>query len=108
MATFLDKHFNRSLSDAEKEAILKDFPKPKSSALTTPKLDERVKDHLKKKGKSPLFGAEKSLYKLQDQLLGVAGPLTCLWADLLNKKAKVSTQDTLLLVQRAWAMHRIP
>ena len=37
MATFLDKHFNWSLSDAEKEAILKDFPKPKSSALTEEK-----------------------------------------------------------------------
>ena len=47
-----------------------------------------ARDHLKKKGKSPLFGAEKSLYKIQDQLLGVAGPLTCLWADLLNKKGQ--------------------
>lgn len=28
IASFLDKHFNRALSDSEREAILKDFPKP--------------------------------------------------------------------------------
>ena len=33
--------------------------------------------------------------------MDVVGPLTCLWADLLNKEAKVSTEDTLLLIQRA-------
>ena len=27
MTSFLEKHFNRSLSDAEREAIMKDFPK---------------------------------------------------------------------------------
>ena len=60
------------------------------------KLDEQVRDQLKKKGKSPHFWAEKSLYKVQDHLLSVAGPLTCLWAD-----ANVSWEDTLLLIQRA-------
>lgn len=33
--------------------------------------------------------------------MDVAGPLTCLWADVLNKEAKVSQEDTLLLLQRA-------
>ena len=28
-------------------------------------------------------------------------PLTCLWSDLLNKEAKVSSEDILLLIQRA-------
>jgi len=56
---------------------------------------------LKKKGKDPHFGAEKSLFKLEEQLLDVAGPLTCLWADLLNKEANVTLEDTLLLIQRA-------
>lgn len=101
MSKFLDKHFNKALGDEEKEAIIKDFPKPNAKALMTPKLDEQVKDQLKKKGKSPHFGAEKSLFKIQDQILGVTGPLTCLWADLLNKDTRVSGEDTLLLVQRA-------
>lgn len=101
MTSFLEKHFNRSLSDAEREAIMKDFPKPNCPVMSAPKLDEQVKDQLKRKGKDPHFGAEKSLYKIQDQLLDVAGPLACLWADLLNKEAKVSREDTLLLLQRA-------
>lgn len=44
-----------------------------------------MKDQLKSKGKDPHQGAEKSLYKIQDQLLDVTGPLTCLWADLLQR-----------------------
>ena len=31
----------------------------------------------------------------------MAGPLSCLWADLLNKDAGITPEDTLLLVQRA-------
>ena len=101
MTSFLDKHFNRALSEEEKEAIMKDFPKPSCKVLSAPKLDEDVKDQLKRKGKDPHFGSEKSLFKIQEQLLDVAGPLTCLWADLLNKEASVTPEDTLLLIQRA-------
>ena len=52
------------------------------------------------KSKDPHFGSKTSLYKLQEQMLDVAGSLICLWADLLNKEAHVSAEDTLLLVQR--------
>ena len=101
MTSFLERHFNRSLEEGEREAILKDFPKPTCKALQAPKLDEQVKQQLKRKGKDPHFGAEKTLFKVQEQVLEVTGPLTCLWADLLNKKAKVTSEDTLLLIQRA-------
>ena len=37
--------------------------------------------------------------KLQGQVLDLAGPLTCLWADLLKADAKVKREDVLLLVQ---------
>lgn len=63
---------------------MKDFPKPLCKALQVPKLDTEVKEHLKTKGKDPHFGAEKSLYKIQENLLDIAGPLTCLWADLIT------------------------
>ena len=33
--------------------------------------------------------------------MDVASPLTCLWADLLNKDAEMSPKDVLLLIQRA-------
>ena len=35
---------------ALKEAIRKDFPKPEGGLLTAPKLDDQVKEHLKRKG----------------------------------------------------------
>ena len=72
--------------------------------VATPKLDEQVKNQMKSEGKDPHFGAEKALFKIQDQILDVSVPLTCLWADLLNKNAEVaevSKEDILLLVQRA-------
>ena len=53
------------------------------------------------RGKDPHYGSDKSLYKLQEQVLDMAGPLTCLWSDLLNKEATVSNEDVLLLLQRA-------
>ena len=81
---FLEKYFNRALADEEREAIKKDFPRPNCEAVTTPKLGGEVKVQLKSKGKEPHHGAEKSLYKIQDQLLDVAGSLAC----LLNKEAK--------------------
>ena len=79
---------------------MKNFPKPNCEALTVPKLDQEVKEQLKWKGKDPFFGGEKSLFKIQEQLLDATGPLTCLWSDLLNKEAKVSSED-ILLIQRA-------
>ena len=79
---------------------MKDFPKPDCNAMVVPKLDDEVKDQLKKKGKDPHFGSEKSMYKIQEHNLDVAGPLTCLWADLLNKEA-ITPDQTLLLIQRA-------
>lgn len=82
MAAFFNKHFNRALADEEREAITKDFPKPISKAL---RLDEQVKDQLKKE--SPTFWGRK--VSLQG-----TGPLTCLWADLLNKSRGHPAADT--------------
>ena len=76
---------------------MKDFPKPKCDALVA----LQVKEQMQQRGKDPHFGSEKSLYKVEEKILDVVGPLTCLWADLLNKQASVSAEDTLLLTQRA-------
>ena len=66
-----------------------------------------MKDQLKKKGKDPHFGAEKTLYKIEDKLLDMADPLTCLWADhLINKEANTSAEDIFLLVQRTLVLFR--
>ena len=90
---------NSALPDAERDSITKDFPRPNSVALAVPKLDDQIMEHLKSKGKDPNFGSEKSLFRIQEVLLDVTGPLTCLWADLLNEEASVTKQDFLLLVQ---------
>lgn len=101
MVSFLERHFNRTLEESEREAILKDFPKPHCKAIVAPRLDEQVKEQLKRKGRDPSYGAEKSLFKIQEQLLDITGPLACLWADLLNREARITPEDTLLLIQRA-------
>ena len=41
------------------------------------------------------------MYKLQEALLDVSGPLMCLWSDLTNPQAEVSKKETLLLTQCA-------
>ena len=61
---------------------MKDYPKPNIEAL---KLDKDVKKQIERLGKDPHYRVEKHLYNLQKQILDMAGPLTCLWADLLNQ-----------------------
>ena len=98
--TFLKKHSGRAVTADERQAIMKDFPKQSCWVLRTPKLNENMKRQIKKAGKDPLFGQERSLFKLHDQLVDMAGPLTCLWADIANKEAKVNPHEVILLVQR--------
>ena len=97
---FLKKHFGKAVTADERQAIMKDFPKPSCRVLRTPKLNENMKRQIKKVGKDPLFGQERSLFKLHNQLLDMAGPLTCLWAYMANKEAKVNPHGVILLVQR--------
>jgi len=87
---YLEKNFNQEMLDTEKESIIKDFPKPACKVLIAPKLDKEMKVQIKKTGKDPQFGAQRSLYSLQQQLLDVAGPLTCLWVHMADQNAKVN------------------
>ena len=78
----------------------------KALAIQAPKLDNKLKEQMRKKGKDPQFGQEKVLYKLQEQLLEVTGPFTYLWADLLNPEAEeVSAEQVILLLR---AVHCMP
>lgn len=74
---------------------MEDFPRSNCAVLRTPgqEIDQAGKE-------GPHFGTEKALYKLQDQILDLAGPLTCLWADLVNEDAKVKAENVILLLQR--------
>jgi len=84
-----------------REEILSDFPKPDTPVLMAPKLDKDVEEQLRSKGKDPYYGQEKVLYKLQETLLDMSGPLMCLWAYFNNPQAEVSKKEILLLTQRA-------
>ena len=53
ISSFIEKHFKCAMTMEEREAIMKDFPKPSCPALRTPKI-----------GQGPPFQVEKSLYKL--------------------------------------------
>ena len=52
----------------EREAIMKDLPKPLCPSLRSHKIDDDVK---KQAGKDPCFRVEKSMYKLQEQILNM-------------------------------------
>jgi len=69
MASFLEWDFNCCLDDDKQEAIVTDF------ALQAQQLDGLVKEQMRWKAKDPQFSAEKTLYKVQDKLIKVAGPL---------------------------------
>ena len=85
MKEFLSKHFNK-LTEQE--------TKPACDALALPKMDEDIKEQLRAKGKDPHLGSEKSLYRIQDQVLEVTGRLTCLWADFLNTRMPLQARKT--------------
>jgi len=104
MLKYLETNFDRNLTEPERTAILSDFPIPQCSVLQAPTLDPEVKDQIRKKGKNPQFGTERCLFNLQEELLGVTGPLTCLWADLLNPTSDLTKEDIIFQVQRALCM----
>jgi len=98
--SFIEKHFKHTITAEERNAIMEDFPKPSCTALCTPKLDEDIKKQIRMAGRDPHFGVEKHLFKLQDQILDMAGPLTCPWTDLLDQNITVKLEEIILLLQR--------
>ena len=101
MSAYLEKHFNRSLKEDEVDAILADYPMPNCPAIEVPRLDEEVGKQIRSKGKDPHFGQEKTLFNIQEEFLKVGGPLTCLWADMINPEVTADKEKIALLVQRA-------
>jgi len=88
------------LADNDREAILKEFPVPDCDAVKVLTLDPAVMEQLKSKGKDPRYGVERNLYKIQEQLLDVTGPLTSLWVELLQPDVELSKQEIVLRLQR--------
>lgn len=101
---YIDKHFRRSLSKEERTAMLKRHPKPDVEAALPPKLDSFVADFA---GKKLDKGRDSQLAKIQGAMLYAAGPLTNLWADLIEQgltndsDAAIHVSDILETVQRS-------
>jgi len=98
--SFIEKHFKHTITAEEKNAIMEDFPKLSCTALCTPKFDKDIKKQIRMVGRDPHFRVEKHLFKLQDQILDKAGPLTCLWMDLLDQDISMKPEEIILLLQR--------
>ena len=97
MSSYLEKHFNKNLRKEEAEAILEDYPMPNCPAMDVPRLDEEVRKQLRSKCKDLHFGQEKTLFNIQEELLKVGGPLTCLWADMINLEVEADKEKIALL-----------
>jgi hypothetical protein len=101
---YIDKHFRRSLSKEERTAMLKKHPKPDVEAALPPKLDSFVADFA---GKKLDKARDSQLAKIQGAMLYAAGPLTNLWADLIEQglandsDAAIHVSDILETIQRS-------
>lgn len=101
---YIDRHFRRSLSKEERTAMLKRHPKPDVEAALPPKLDSFVADFA---GKKLDKGRDSQLAKIQGAMLYAAGPLTNLWADLIEQglandsDAAIHVSDVLETIQRS-------
>ena len=91
MPAFQECHFICSLPDKDKDAIFKaKLPSTESSQAWWVSEGAVTKN-------SPKW----TLYKLQEQLLEVAGSLASLWADISNLEVDLRADEVLRLLQRA-------
>ena len=81
----------------------KTHPVPRTPVMKVPKVDRLMADHLKE---CLLKARDSKLGIIQSALLSAAGPLMCLWSDLLDnnlladENTTINTHDVLNVVQR--------
>ena len=93
---YLEWNFTREMPDKERKRFYRTSQSPPARCWLpqTRRWDEDPDNQ------DPHFGVERPLYTIQQQILEMAGPLTCLWADMLDQNAKVDHQTVILLVQK--------
>ena len=100
---YLEKHFRVSLTKEVRNPMHKTHPVPHTPVMKVPKIDRFMLDHLKQ-NYPKLRDAE--LGTIQSALLSATGPLTCLWADIIdselhtNEEGVVNVHDVLDIMQR--------
>ena len=103
MKKYLNKHLRRCLSKEEREALLKEHPRPDLESAVPPKADKFIIDFLGKK-----FPKEHDtqLSKIQASVLASIRPLTSSWQTLVEEGLEedssmvVKASEVLSLVQR--------
>ena len=95
------KYFRAQLRKEVLEAMYKVHPVPDTPVMRAPKVDDFAHHHLQSRFPT---GSENQLRTIQSAYLKAAGPLTCLWADLvangmLTEDSVIFVQDVLQVVQ---------
>ena len=100
---YVEKHFCAVLDKETRENMFKAHPVPSTPVMKVPNVDEFMLSHLR--ARFPRSN-EAQLRTIQMALLSAAGPLTCLWAnlianDMVHEGATVSVEDVLQVIQRS-------
>ena len=100
---YLEKHFRASLDKDVRKEMHKEHPVPRTPAMKVPKVDRFVLDHLNKRFPR---SRDAELGTIQAALLRCAGPLSCLWSELIDndllkdEDSMINVHDALSVVQR--------
>jgi len=100
---YLEIHFRSSLQKDVRSPMHKVHPVPRTPAMKVPKVDRFVLNHLSQHFPKT---RDAELGTIQAALLRSAGPLSCLWSELLDKDllkdehSMINVHDVLNVVQR--------
>ena len=100
---YLETHFRSSLHKDVRSAMHKAHPVPRTPVMKVPKVDQFVVDHLNQRFPK---SRDAELGTIQAALLRSAGPLSCLWSELLDndllkdEDSTINVHDVMNVVQR--------
>ena len=100
---YLETHFCLSLNKDVQSAMHKAHPVPRTPVMKVPKVDRYILDHLRQNFPK---SRDSELGTIQSALISATGPLTCLWAELLDNNlledpdSLINVQDVLNVIQR--------
>ena len=99
---YLETHFRASLQKDARSAMHKTHPIPRTPVMRVPKVDGFMLDHLKQRFPK---SCDHELGTIQAALLRCTGPLSCLWAELIDndllksEDAVINVHDVLNVLQ---------
>ena len=97
--TYLERHLQRCLTKEEREALLKEHPRPDLEVTKAPPADKYILDFL---GSKFPKDQDADLAKIQKAVLACICPLTSAWQELLEDEGEstVPASDVIVLIQR--------